>query len=435
MRRSVATVVLAACLGASIGCGGSTTSPSPTSSSTGGSIGFSGLSTSGASVTTYTESGFTVTGMSGDWSVRTDYGNPAPFIQFWAQGGSTVSGEIQIRASGSTFYLKSVDLYSSTTPVPYTIRGVKNGSTVFTLADTLPNTFGNFRTLVSPNAADAIDTLSIVLTNAAAACCRNPMGLDTIVLTSTPSTPPATFSLSGQVTDSASGAGIPGATVSIVDGPNAGKSARTDGSGNYGFTDLQQSGFTVTASASSYVSQSKGVTLTSNQTLSFQLTRQSTTPPPPAGATVIGFNGLTVDAASVTTYTESGLTVSATSGPWIASTTYGNPAPFVQFYASPGTTVPGEVRVASGGSVFSFYSVDLYSSTTPVPYTITGFRGGSTVFRLADTLPNPIGNFRTVTNPNAGASIDTLSIVLTNAAASCSTCRNPMGLDSIVLTR
>jgi hypothetical protein len=440
VKHSAAIVVLTA-LCACAACGGATTSPSPVISSAetsgfdGGTIGFNSLTANGASFTTYTESGFTVSAMSGDWSVRTDYGSPAPFIQFWASGGSTVTGEIQIRTSGSPFYFRSVDLYSSTTPIPYTIKGVKSGSTVFTLTGTVQNTFGDFRTVVNPNAANAIDTLSMVLTNSAAACCRNPMGLDTIVLTSTPSTPPVTFSLNGQVTDSATGAGIPGATVSIVDGPHAGKSARTDGSGNYGFTDLEQSRFTVNVSASNYGSQSKSVTLTSNQTLPFQLTRQVTTPPPPAGATVIGFNGLTADGASVTNYTESGFTVSAASGPWVAGTTFGHPAPFIQFYASPGTTVTGEVRVTSGGSAFSFSSVDIYSSTVPVPYKISGLRNGSTVFTLTDTLSNPFGNFRTVTNSNAAASIDTLSIVLTNAAAPCSTCRNPMGLDSIVLMR
>ena len=78
--------------------------------------------------------------------------------------------------------------------------------------------------------------------------------------------------------DNTTFAGIPGATVLVVDGPNAGKSATTDAAGGYGFTGLQQSGFTATAAASNYTSQSKSVTLTSDQTLSFQLTR--TTPPP-----------------------------------------------------------------------------------------------------------------------------------------------------------
>ena len=436
MRHSVVIVILTACSFDCIACGGTTTSPSLFGSSAGvATISFSGLTANGAPVSTYTESGFTVSAMSGDWSVRTDYGHPAPFVQFSAPSGNTVTGEIQVRASGSV-YFKSVDLYSSTTPIPYTIKGLKNGGTVFTVTDTAANTFGDFRTVFNPHAADAIDELSIVLTNPAATCCRNPMGLDAIVLTSTPSTAPMTFALSGLVTDSATAAGIPNANVSIADGPNVGRSTRTDASGNYAFTDLQQSGFTVNVSASTYVSQSKGVTLTSNQMLSFQLIRQPTTPapsPPPSGATVITFASLIANGASVSTYTESGVTVSAAAGAWEASTTYGNPAPFIRFYGAQGTTATGEVRVTAGGSMFSFYSIDLYSSTTPIPYTITGSRNASTIFTLTDTLPNTLGNFRTVTNPNAGAAIDALSIVLRNTAGSAG--RNAMGLDTIVLTR
>jgi hypothetical protein len=181
------------------------------------------------------------------------------------------------------------------------------------------------------------------------------------------------------------------------------------------------------------VSQSKGVTLTSNQTLSFQLAHLPPAPPLPAGTTIIGFNGLAVNGASVTSYTESGFTVLPTSGAWVAGTTYGNPAPFIQFTAPGGATVIGEVRVSAGGTVFSFKSVDLYASTTPIPYSLTGVRNSSTVFTVADTLPNTLGNFRTVANPNAAAVIDTLSIVLTNAASLAGS--NPMGLDTIVLTR
>src|SRR5206468_2375122 len=204
-----------------------------------------------------------------------------PFIEFWAPGGSTVTGEIQVGAAGFPFYFKSVDLYSSTTPIPYIIKGFRNSSPVFTVTDTLPTTFGNFRTVANPNSSDIIDTLSIVLTNSAAPCCRNPMGLDNILLTSTPTTTtPTMFSLGGQVTDSGTGTGIAGALVSIVDGPNAHVATVTDASGNYSFTGLQQSGFTVNASARGYTSQSEGVTLTANQTLSFELTRLPGVPTP-----------------------------------------------------------------------------------------------------------------------------------------------------------
>jgi hypothetical protein len=220
--------------------------------------------------------------------------------------------------------------------------------------------------------------------------------------------------------------------VLIRDGPNEGRGTLTDASGNYTLADLLPSGFTVTASAGQdYESQSKGVTLTSNQTLSFQLTRKQPPPSTPPGATVIGFNGLTVNGATVTTYTESGFTVSTPSGAWVASTTGGHPPPYIYFRAESATAVTGEIRVAAGGSTFSFASIDLYSSTTPIPYTIKGLRNSSTVFTLTDTLPNTFGEFRTVANSRSTSLIDTLSIVLTNAP----TAGNSMGVDTIVLIR
>jgi hypothetical protein len=101
--------------------------------------------------------------------------------------------------------------------------------------------------------------------------------------TTTPPTTAATFSLSGRVTGGSIYTGgstytaISGATVSIIDGPNVGRSATTDASGNYNVGGLQLSGFTVNVFAANYVTQSRGVTLTSNQTLNFELTQ----PPPP----------------------------------------------------------------------------------------------------------------------------------------------------------
>jgi hypothetical protein len=91
----------------------------------------------------------------------------------------------------------------------------------------------------------------------------------------TPSTTPTettkTFTLSGQVTDSLTGSGISGATVTVADGVNAGKSARTSSSGAYSLANLQQSGFTVNVAAADYLATAKGVTLTADTTLSFQL--------------------------------------------------------------------------------------------------------------------------------------------------------------------
>jgi hypothetical protein len=85
--------------------------------------------------------------------------------------------------------------------------------------------------------------------------------------------------------------------------------------------------------------------------------------------------------------------------------------------------------VTTGGSAFRFSSVDLYSSTTTIPYVFTGLKGATKVFSVSGTVPNTFGNFASVANPNAGDLIDTLVIELTNGVA-----QNPMGLDNVRLT-
>jgi hypothetical protein len=160
-------------------------STAPGATPTAGTIAFDGLAAAGdgATVTSYSELGFSIVATSGSWTVWTRYGRPAPFIQFSAAAGSTVTGSIQVTAGGATFGFASVDFYASTTKIPYTITGSRNAVTAFTIADTLGNTFGNFRTVVNPKAGATIDTLTITLTNPAAPCCANPMGLDNIVVT------------------------------------------------------------------------------------------------------------------------------------------------------------------------------------------------------------------------------------------------------------
>jgi hypothetical protein len=175
-------VIVSVCVLGCTGCSDSAISPSPPAPRN-VTLTFNGLTVDGAPVTIYSESGFSISASTGSWVVKTTYGNPAPFIQFRASAPTAVTGQIQVSADGHrSFSFTSVDLYSSTTPIPYAITGVRDSVIAFTLADTLPNTFGNFRTVVNPRGTDVIDTLTISLTNASAPCCPNPMGLDTIVL-------------------------------------------------------------------------------------------------------------------------------------------------------------------------------------------------------------------------------------------------------------
>jgi hypothetical protein len=151
----------------------------------------------------------------------------------------------------------------------------------------------------------------------------------------------------------------------------------------------------------------------------------------PAACLPIGFDGLRAQNAVFSTYSTCGFTVAATTPNWTVSTTYGHPAPFIQFNSAAGTTSSGEIVVNAGGVNFKFQSVDLYSSTTRIPYEITGFLKSAAVLTMGGTLGNTFGNFVTVSNPKAATFVDALRIRLTNAAAPC--CPNPMGLDSIVV--
>jgi len=140
----------------------------------------------GAPISNYSESNFTLSANPGDWVGVTTYGNPSPFIEFFAAPTSpaapaTVVGQVTVFAIGhAPFRFQSVDLYSSVTKIPYELTGFRNDAAIYIVSDTLPNTFGNFRTVVNTHPADVIDTLVIKLTNSTPT--RNPMGLDNLVL-------------------------------------------------------------------------------------------------------------------------------------------------------------------------------------------------------------------------------------------------------------
>lgn len=158
--------------------------------------------------------------------------------------------------------------------------------------------------------------------------------------------------------------------------------------------------------------------------------------PVPLVAVTITFSDLSgsVNLSPFTTHVDSGFSVSPASGSWVVLTTYGNPAPSVIFtrLASEPTITAG-VQITAGGDPFVFTSVDLYSSITPIPYVISGFLDSALVFTRSDTVPNTFGNFVTVSNPYATATIDALTITLSNPATPC--CPNPVGLDNIALAR
>jgi hypothetical protein len=146
-------------------------------------IGFAGLRDNRAAVPTYMESGFTISTVSAEWMAITTYGNPLPSLQFMTAPGVTMTGEIRITSAGAPFWLNSIDFYSSTTRIPYVIEGSLSAEPAYTVVNVLGNTFGAFARTLNPRSNVPIDAVVIRLSNPAAPCCGNPMGVDNIVLT------------------------------------------------------------------------------------------------------------------------------------------------------------------------------------------------------------------------------------------------------------
>lgn len=147
-------------------------------------IGFEGIGANNTQFTTYTEDGFTVTPGSTIWFNNRVYGAPAPSVQYWryANDPELVSGLI-FTAGGADFTFASVDLYSSVTPIPYFIRGYQDNQVVFSFSGTVPNTFGQFRTVFNPEAARLFDRLYIQIVNPYLAFPgNNPVGMDNVSL-------------------------------------------------------------------------------------------------------------------------------------------------------------------------------------------------------------------------------------------------------------
>ena len=120
--------------------------------------------------------------------------------------------------------------------------------------------------------------LAVCLIACSAACGSNsspsaPSTTTTVNTAPSATTPPvaSTFSLTGTISFTGLGSGIPAASVTILDGPNAGRTTQTDNAGAYSFSGLTSAGFNVQISASGFATVTRGVNLASNTTLSVSL--------------------------------------------------------------------------------------------------------------------------------------------------------------------
>ena len=121
-----------------------------------------------------------------------------------------------------------------------------------------------------------------------------------------PASSSATASLSGRVTESGTSAIFPiaGAVLTIGDGANAGKTATTTTTGEYSFTELQRESFSVSISASGYVTSGFAVDLRAAVTRDFSLAL--TVPRAPFGGGVFRIGADIIPGRYFTDPTQSG---------------------------------------------------------------------------------------------------------------------------------
>ena len=136
----------------------------------------------------------------------------------------------------------------------------------------------------------------------------------------------------------------------------------------------------------------------------------------PAAAQTITFSGLTGangDKLS-SPYTEGGFTVNFTTGQWKEAHIFGNPTPSI--FTSDELAVVDVTH--SGGTVFTFSSVDLGNANTGSPtYTLAGLRSGMTIFTSSGGFPTP-NAFTTIGSPDATSLIDDLKVTLNRGSTS-----------------
>jgi hypothetical protein len=145
----------------------------------------------------------------------------------------------------------------------------------------------------------------------------------------------------------------------------------------------------------------------------------------------LGFDGLG-NGAAFKTYKAHGFTVRRVKPGWTVDGDFGNPAPEIEFVVPANTIVGKAVTVTEAGKEFSLDSIDIYSSVAAVNWEFVGSLKGQTLYKDKGQIPNPMGGFATVSNPDASALVDSVEITLTSVQ---SAVENPIGLDNIVVAR
>ena len=152
---------------------------------------------------------------------------------------------------------------------------------------------------------------------------------------------------------------------------------------------------------------------------------------PPGRNIDLGFDGL-ANAMAFKIYKTHGFTVRRVKPGWTVDGTFGNPAPEIEFLVPANKVVSYAVTVTEAGKQFSLDSIDIYSSVAAVNWQLVGSLKGQMVYKDKGQIPNPMGGFATVSNPDAATPVDSVEITLTAVKSGA---ENPIGLDNIVVEK
>ncbi len=131
--------------------------------------------------------------------------------------------------------------------------------------------------------------------------------------------------------------------------------------------------------------------------------------PMTAGATTITFSGYGFGNTAVTTYTESGFTITELSGTLNATSGNGNPAPSI--YGTGATSFS-----LSGSGLFDFASFQGANGafSGAAGYTVTGFLNGAQLYSAAYSVSGT--SFQTLSDAAAAVDVDTVRFDLTGSS-------------------
>jgi uncharacterized repeat protein (TIGR03803 family) len=145
-------------------------------------ITFDGAGSNGAPFTTFTTSSFTVSVVSGSWTVNTSGGNPGTSIQFVSPINTNTSQTVAITPSAAPIRLKSFDIYTLQATTFYQIGGVLADGTTFLSGYYQWGPGPGWVHVRAPDPDLLLKQVFIAPYSAATPCCGNISGLDNIVV-------------------------------------------------------------------------------------------------------------------------------------------------------------------------------------------------------------------------------------------------------------